>query len=143
MSDLGQILISISDKLSKLISRVNKLERNVYKIAKSFEPGPIAAGDLPVKQLSTTSTTTEQCPNLRSKDEFNITTSNQFIHAIRNADELVEITQTFSDSACDVLGKKHSFNSGDTALLSQSVTHEDLTPRAARTTRAPCIQSGR
>ena len=38
MSDLGQILISISDKLSKLISRVNKLERNVYKIAKSFEP---------------------------------------------------------------------------------------------------------
>jgi len=50
MSDLGQILISITNKLSKLISRFNKLERNIYKIAKSIVPEPIAAGDPPVKQ---------------------------------------------------------------------------------------------
>ena len=54
MSDLGQLLISISDKLSKLISRTNKLERNIYKIARSIIPTSIAAGDLPVKQLDMT-----------------------------------------------------------------------------------------
>jgi hypothetical protein len=48
MSDLGQILISIYNKLSKLISTTNKLERNIFKIAKSIVPEPIAAGDSPV-----------------------------------------------------------------------------------------------
>ena len=48
MSDLGQILISITNKLSKLISRYNKLKSNIYKIAKSIVPEPIAQGDPPV-----------------------------------------------------------------------------------------------
>ena len=50
-------------------------------------------------------------------------------HAIQNADELVESTQSFSDSAYHIPDKINSFNSGDTVPLLQSVDHEDLTPR--------------
>ena len=51
MSDLGQILISITNKLTKLISRTNKLEKNIYKITKSIVQLTIAAVDSPVVQL--------------------------------------------------------------------------------------------
>ena len=51
MSDLGQLLIIISNKLSKMISRTNKLERNVYKLAKFFESSSNTVGSLPDKQF--------------------------------------------------------------------------------------------
>ena len=44
MSVFGQILILIFDQLSKLISISNKLERNMYKIARII-PTSIAADD--------------------------------------------------------------------------------------------------
>ena len=74
MSDLGQILISISNKLSKLISRTNKLERNIYKIAKFYIPVSTTAGDLPDVQFDTNSVTPSiyPCPDLRQKSDFMI-----------------------------------------------------------------------
>ena len=51
MSDLGHILIIIFNKLSKMISRTNKLERNVYKLAKFFESSFNTVGSLPDKQF--------------------------------------------------------------------------------------------
>ena len=51
MSDLGHLLIAISNKLSKMISRTNKLERNVYKFVKIYESQSNTAGGLPDKQI--------------------------------------------------------------------------------------------
>ena len=51
MSDLGQLLISISNKLSKMISRTNKLERNDYKFAKYLELYSNNVGTMPDKQF--------------------------------------------------------------------------------------------
>ena len=50
MSDLGHLLINISNKLSKIISRTNKLERNVYKFAKYLELQSTTVGSKPDKQ---------------------------------------------------------------------------------------------
>ena len=95
MSDLGQILISISDKLSKLISRSNKLERNIYKIARSIIPTSIAVGDLPVKQLDTTECFVEPCPILKCESEFRTCKMIPVIHS----DKLIDKTQIFSIDA--------------------------------------------
>ena len=51
MSELGHLLIAISNKLSKMISRTNKLERNVYKFVKIYESQSNTAGGLPDKQI--------------------------------------------------------------------------------------------
>ena len=37
MSELGNLLITISDKPSKMMSRTNNLEKNLYKFVKIFE----------------------------------------------------------------------------------------------------------
>ena len=125
MSDLGQLLISISDKLSKLISKTNKLERNIYKIARSIIPTSIAAGDLPVKQLDATECFVEPCPYLRIESEFRKCKMIPIIHP----DEWISHTlnTTCLDLDHDLIKSELVLGNitGDTALLSQQVINKE------------------